>query len=325
MHNLMRYTIFALLLFGSTIVLAQLPGAEAAMIKFQNNYNNKNGEAVFDEFSPKMQQSVNLSTTNQIITSFQSRFGELMSFDHIGTEGTLDNFEAHFERGKQLVTIAVNSEGKMTGLLFKPAEDVYVKAKIDRNITKLQLPFRGKWFTVWGGDTKAQNYHVIDRAQRHAFDFLIIGKNNRTYERSGTRNEDYYAFGKSIFAVCDAEVVQVITGVEDNKPGAMNPGQPLGNSVVLKTDNDEYIFYAHFEYDTVKVKVGDRVKAGQLLGNCGNSGNSSEPHLHLHIQDGPDVYSDVGVKCYFQTIMVNGELKTDYSPIRLDVVSHPQE
>lgn len=303
---------------------AQTPAYVEVVESFQTSYNAGNAEEIFDMFAPLMQQSVNLETTGQIVKSFQTRYGELKSFEYKEAEGVTETFVAHFEKGKQTMHITLNPDGKMSGLLFKPLTDGR-PPKFERNSTALGMPFKGKWFTVWGGDTKAQNYHVNFPAQRRAFDFLVLGKNNKTYERSGTRNEDYYAFGQPIYAVCDATVVEVITGVDDNKPGDMNPGQPLGNAVVLKTANDEYIFYAHFEKETIKVEKGQEVKRGQLLGNCGNSGNSSEPHLHLHIQDGPDLYSDVGVKCYFDSIVVNGELKQDYSPVRLDVISPPEE
>lgn len=319
---------YFLLLISLTITLsinAQTPAYEKALEDFKTNYNNKDAQAVFDMFSFLMQKSVNLQTTTQIVASFQMRYGDLKAYDFTEKQGLIEIYIAHFERGKQFIHLSLNTDGKMTGLLFKPFVDTHATGKIDRNITKLGLPFKGQWFTFWGGDTKPQNYHVIDRAQRSAFDFLIIGKNNKTYERSGTRNEDYYAFGKRMYAVCDAEVINVSTGVEDNKPGTLNPRQPLGNSITLKTGNDEYIIYAHFEIGTLKVKKGDRVVKGQFLGNCGNSGNSSEPHLHLHIQDGPNIYSDIGVKCYFESIMVNGELMTDYSPVRLDRISSVEE
>ena len=98
----------------------------------------------------------------------------------------------------------------------------------------------------------------------------------------------------------------------------MNPAQALGNSVTLLTDKGEYIVYAHFEKGTVKVKQGDRIQRGQLLGNCGNSGNSSEPHLHLHMQDGPNMLTAVGIKVFFDQLLVNKEIREDYSPVRLD-------
>ena len=311
-------------LLFTQLLVAQTPSYVGVMEKFQQAYNERNAEAIYDMFNMRMQQAVNQETTNQIITSLQTRHGMMKSFDFLENEGSLERFVAHFERGKQTIQISLDEQENISGLLFKPITDSR-PPKFERNTTKLGLPFRGKWFTVWGGDTKAQNYHVNFPAQKGAFDFLVLGKNNKTYERSGTRNEDYFAFGQSIFAVCDAEVVEVITGVDDNKPGVMNSAQPLGNAVVLKTANDEYIFYAHFEKGTIKVEEGDMVRKGQLLGNCGNSGNSSEAHLHLHIQDGPDLFSDVGAKCYFEEIVVNGELKSDYSPVRLDKITAPEE
>ncbi len=316
--------ILLILLFLPGLICAQTPEYVNVIESFKDSYNKSDAEAIFGMFNTQMQQSVNMETTKSIITSFQTQFGEMKNFEFKEKEGLLETFIAHFERGKQTIHLSLDPENRISGLLFKPFTDSR-PPKFERNTTELGLPFRGKWFTVWGGDTKAQNYHVNFPAQRGAFDFLVLGSNNKTYERSGTRNEDYFAFGQPIFAICDAEVVQVDTGVDDNKPGTMNPAQPLGNAVVLKTANDEYIFYAHFEKGTIKVKEGQLVKRGQLLGNCGNSGNSSEAHLHLHIQDGPNLYSDVGAKCYFDEIMVNGELKTDYSPVRLDRISAPEE
>ena len=98
---------------------------------------------------------------------------------------------------------SANAEGKINGLQFKPYE---APPKFERNTTLLAMPFKGEWFTFWGGTEKRQNYHVVSPTQRGAFDFLIIDKNNRSYQRSGTRNEDYYAFGKPLYAVCDAQV-----------------------------------------------------------------------------------------------------------------------
>lgn len=287
---------------------------------FKEAYNEKDAEAVFKLFNGSMQAKVDLPTIENIVATFQKYYGALISFQYNKPEGTHSVYTAYFERGMQTLLLSLDENNLINGLLFKPIEDDGTPAKISRNSTPLQLPFKGEWFTVWGGDTKAQNYHVVNKAQRRAFDFLIV-KNNRTFERSGTRNEDYYAFGKPLYAVCDAEVVKVTTGVMDNKPGTMNPAQEFGNSIILKTSAEEYIVYAHFENETIQVAVGDRVVAGQYLGNCGNSGNSTEPHLHLHIQDGPDPYTATGVTCYFEEILVNGNPEKDYSPVRLDKIA----
>jgi murein DD-endopeptidase MepM/ murein hydrolase activator NlpD len=308
------------LAFVTLTITGQNTVQDEVLSSFKEAYNEKDAEAVFKLFNSSMKASVDLPTTTNIVTTFQKYYGALTAFQYKKKEATHSVYTAYFEKGLQTLLLSLDENNLISGLLFKPLEDDGRPAKMSRNSTPLQLPFKGEWFTVWGGDTKAQNYHVVNKAQRRAFDFLII-KNNKTFERSGTRNEDYYAFGKPLYAVCDAEVIHVTTGVMDNKPGTMNPAQEFGNSIILKTSADEYIVYAHFEDETIQVAKGDRVIAGQYLGNCGNSGNSSEPHLHVHIQDGPDPYTATGVTCYFEDVIVNGIPQKEYSPVRLDKIA----
>ena len=92
-----------------------------------------------------------------------------------------------------------------------------------RNISKLKLPFNGEWTVLWGGDTKETNYHVIDKAQKNAFDFVITNSKGKSYKNNGTKNEDFYAFGKQLIAPTDGEVIVVVDGIKDNKPGKTNP------------------------------------------------------------------------------------------------------
>lgn len=108
----------------------------------------------------------------------------------------------------------------------------------------------------------------------------------------------------------------MVDGIKDNIPGEFNPIYIPGNTVILKTVNNEYLFFAHFKQNSIVVKQGSKVKQGELLGVCGNSGNSSEAHLHFHIQNVENMNIATGAKCFFDEIIVNGELKQDYSPIR---------
>ncbi len=329
-HNLTsfgmkKYSILLVCLLLSTTGIAQSDSYIATLDIFKAHFNEQKGETIYQMMNTEMQQALSEEQVISIVKMLNYNLGSLESFKYIESKGTTEVYEGSFQEGKQYIAIALDAQGKLSGLRFLPVPETEKTAKLTRNQTPLSLPFKGSWFTFWGGDTKEQNYHVVSQAQKHAFDFLIIGKYNRTYERSGTRNEDYYAFGKPIYAVCDATVVRVETGIPDNKPGEMNAAQPLGNSVVLKTEKEEYIVYAHFEEGTIQVKEGQQVTRGQRLGNCGNSGNSSEPHLHLHIQDGLNMMTSVGVKCYFETLEVNGKSVSDYSPVRLDVVAPSNE
>jgi murein DD-endopeptidase MepM/ murein hydrolase activator NlpD len=178
------------------------------------------------------------------------------------------------------------------------------------------------WSVTWGGDTKELNYHVESKAQKNAFDLVITNENGLSHKTDGIKNEDYYAFGKDIIAPCEGEVVLVVDGVKDNVPGVLNPIYIPGNTVIIKTPNNEYLFFAHFKQHSIAVKQGQKVSQGQRLGLCGNSGNSSEPHLHFHIQNVEDMNSATGVKCYFEKILVNGQTKDDYSPVKKEKISN---
>lgn len=320
MNRFKRIFIF-LIIIGSTFsTTAQSKEVVSVLNKMQKHYNQTQYDSVIPMFSDSFLKKVPTSAIENLLIGFKKDLGSLDSFTFQKEEDIIEVYTAHFTKGEMTTSIALDTDKKIQGLLFKPVE-TNVTPNFSRNSTSFILPFKGKWFTFWGGHTKAQNYHVIEKSQQGAFDFVILGKNNRSYQRSGTRNEDYYAFGQPLYASCDAEVVTVITGVHDNPPGRMNPAQPFGNMITLKTAADEYIVYAHFEEGTIKVKEGDMVMQGQYLGNCGNSGNSSEPHLHFHVQDRANTFQAVGVTSYFSNVVVNDSLMEEYSPVKMDVIS----
>ncbi len=303
----------------TTFVKAQSPEVVLVLEKVQSHYNTGDFDNIAPLFSDTFLNKVPASSLTGLFTNFKKDLGILQSFTFQKKEGIVEEYTSQFENGAMLTSIAIDEDKKIMGLRFKP-DETDVVPNFTRNSTPFILPFKGAWFTYWGGDNKAQNYHVTVKAQQGAFDFMIQGKNNRSYQRSGTRNEDYYAFGKPLYAVCDAEVVEVITGVHDNPPGRMNPAEPFGNMITLKTVADEYIVYAHFEQGTIRVKKGDLVKQGEFLGNCGNSGNSSEPHLHFHLQDRASHYQAVGATSYFSKVMVKDTIFNEYSPVKFDLI-----
>jgi murein DD-endopeptidase MepM/ murein hydrolase activator NlpD len=94
---------------------------------------------------------------------------------------------------------------------------------------------------------------------------------------------------------------------------------------MLKTANNEYLFFTHLKENTVNVKEGDEIKQGQLLGLCGNSGNSSEPHLHFHIQDALSFDTATGIKCYFERINVDSQMMDDHSPIKGEKIKNIED
>jgi len=235
-------------------------------------------------------------------------------------------FPARFERGVLDIKLVLDNEDKIIGLWFLlHSADIPVPEK---NQTKLFLPLRGEWQVFWGGDTQDINQHHDTPNQRFAFDFVVVDKTGKSHKGDGKVNEDYYAFGKQVLAPAEGVVTDVIGGVRDNAPGSMNPYSALGNAVFIQHRKDEISVLAHFKNSSIKVKVGDTVKKGQLIGLCGNSGNSSEPHLHYHLQNTPVIQDGTGIKCFFDELILlqNGEqaTKQNYSPIKGDIVS-PKE
>ncbi len=231
-------------------------------------------------------------------------------------------FPAFFERAVLDIRIILDNEDKIVGLWFNPhMEDIPVP---ENHTTGLRLPFAGCWTVVWGGDTRELNQHHDVTNQRYAFDFLGTDEQGKSYKTDGARNEDYYAFGREILAPADGVVTDVIEGVRDNQPGSMNPYSALGNAVFIRHRDYEVSVFAHFQQGSIRVKVGDAVKTGQVLGLCGNSGNSSEPHLHYHLQNTSIIQDGTGIKCFFDKVSLTRGGKTwlerRCSPVKGDIV-----
>lgn len=289
---------------------------DAIAAKMVRLYNEKKYDSIYQMYSPDTKKLITLPKTREFFDKFQKQEGSIQKYTFIEEKDIYSRYRAELAKGGVYWMIFSEYRAEITSLYFMVYDGPEEIRPSKRNTTNLDLPFKGEWFVFWGGDTKKDNYHVINKAQKNAFDIIIIDEKNRSFKTNGGKNEDYYAFGQPLFAACDAVVVAVRDGVPDNIPGKMNEKQVTGNSVFLKTANDEYLLYAHFKMNSIKVKEGDKVKKGQLLGLCGNSGNSSEPHLHFHLQDKPSMTEATGIKSFFEKIKVNGEEKKDYSPVK---------
>jgi len=287
--------------------------------RFVSFYNVDKNDSIVAMFSPEMNAALPLDKFSQVTAGLKVQFGVIKKLRFVRLQSASALYETTFDKAVLGMTITLNPKNVIAGLLFKP----YTEAKeIIRNNTKMKLPFKGEWSVTWGGDTKEQNYHVESVAQKNAFDFLIYDEKGLTHKGTGEANQDYYAFGKELYAPCDGEVVMVVDGIKDNIPGVLNPIYIPGNTVIIKTANGEFVFFAHFKQHSIVVKQGQKVTTGALLGLCGNSGNSSEPHLHFHLQNTEDMTKATGAKCFFDQLKVNGVLKSDYSPVKGDKISH---
>ncbi len=318
------------LFFLITSLICSLSGKDVRIRRFEKvvqniveSANNGDNKGVRKDFDEKMAEAFPEDKSTAFFKGLSGKYGKIKKLDYpriIDVNRVI--FPAYFERGILDIKIVLNDGDKIAGLWFLPHTPRGNTP--ERNSTVLSLPFKGEWFVFWGGDTEELNYHHNVSRQRYAFDFVVVDKSGKTFKGDGAKNEDYYAFGREILAPADGLVTDVITGVRDNIPGSMNPSHALGNAVFIQHRGDEVSIIAHLKYGSTKVKVGDKVKRGQVVGLCGNSGNSSEPHLHYHLQNTPVIQDGNGIKIFFDKLILNRngkkKIEKDFSPIKGDKV-----
>lgn len=184
-------------------------------------------------------------------------------------------------------------------------------------------PLRGtNWFAANGpGNASGHRRTIIPLegapriAQRFAIDWVQVDSTFKTYKGDPKKNESYYAEGQDALAVADGIVVATKDGIPENVPGADSRAVPItletvgGNHVIIDLGQGAYAFYAHLRPGSLRVKVGDKVKRGQVVGSVGNSGNSTEPHLHFHIGDGTAPLASEGIPYTLSQLEVVGTCK----------------
>lgn len=154
--------------------------------------------------------------------------------------------------------------------------------------TVLSLPFWGEW-KVTQAYFDSETHKGLDG---YALDFKIVDFDDKTYQGLGLNLTDYYCFQRPVSAPADGVIVAVENDIADNPIGTTNKVKNWGNYVIIDHENGEFSEISHFFQGSIKVQKGDKVKRGQILGLCGNSGNSPEPHIHYQLQKGDKVGSE---------------------------------
>ncbi|MFC4213013.1 peptidoglycan DD-metalloendopeptidase family protein [Pedobacter lithocola] len=310
---------FLLMLFTKVSAQQETQTSSATAGKFVTLYNDGRPSEIFDMFSQELQTAMPLEKAIAFLNGLASQAGKITNQKFQKYENSYAIYLTKFEKAEFLVKISTNASSKINGFSVEANKQKRL-ATIQRNLSSLILPFTGEWTVIWGGDTKTQNYHIESETQKNAFDFVITDDTGRSFKNDGKKNEDYYAFGKPIISPVAGTVVLVVNGVKDNIPGATNHFNAGGNTVIVKTSAGEYFVFCHLAHSTIKVREGDKIKQGRFIGKCGNSGHSSGPHLHFHIQDEENLDTAIGVKAFFKNISLNGTLRQDYSPVKNDKI-----
>jgi hypothetical protein len=310
------FILFPILCFSQN---QQLNANEIAA-QFKNNYNEANYNAIHSMFDEVMKTFLSKRQTAEFLNNVKLHFGSIKSMEFSGRNNSAYVYRTTFDHTTGEISFVINSENNISSW-FIPRDNLENSSILKRNSTKMIFPFKEEAFVYWGGQNIEINYHMGDLNQQYAYDILMVA-NGAPYKGDSTKNESYFVFGKEIIAPCDATVIKVIDGISDNTPGKVNKVDLTGNTIVLETQRKEYLLFAHLKSKSIMVNEGDRVKQGQVIAQCGNSGNTTQAHLHLQLQNTMDLFNTIGARLYFDEVIVNGERKKDYMPKKEDFVKN---
>lgn len=173
------------------------------------------------------------------------------------------------------------------GSIFLAVQLLLVVRPVADAVT-MAAPFEGRWYVAQGGHAELVNYHHIAVGQHDAMDILVV-LDGSTHAGDGAQLTDYYAFGAPLLAPGAGTVVTAVDTLPDMPVGQVDVDHPVGNHVVVDLGAGRFVLLAHLQRGSLRVQVGDRVAAGQLLAQVGNSGNTDEPHVHIQVQNRPDL------------------------------------
>jgi murein DD-endopeptidase MepM/ murein hydrolase activator NlpD len=305
-----------------------LPPKQARAVSIVRDIHGPNRKTLWASFGDNFRQAVSVDKFDAISAAIDVRMGKLLEVKVLGQQDTgkvtTVHLAAFYERGTQRYRISLDEGGIVRGLLVAPfvEEDGPATGPADDYSSKRAygLPCKGKWSVGNGGRDAKLNHHVGHRQQHYAFDLIRKGADGKSHSGDGKRNEDYLAWGQEVVAPADGTVVTVVDGVPDHGPDHTDRVFVPGNLVVIDHGDGEHSFLAHFQRGSIVVKPGARVKQGQLLGKVGNSGNSSEPHIHWHLASEADVTRGHGLPIRLAPLSLNGARAEAPAPVRDDTI-----
>jgi murein DD-endopeptidase MepM/ murein hydrolase activator NlpD len=220
-------------------------------------------------------------------------------------------------------TLRVRVHGNLDGRTTEFTGSIPIKSEFAQN--KYIFPLRGVWYA--GSGASFHTGHRWAVPEEFALDIAKIGESGLTHKGNGTRFDDYYAYGADVLAAADGRVTGIANDQPEDPSAMQRPNETqeayfarlqkeqaerlakgltaiAGNYVMIDHGKNECSLYAHLQPGSVRVHVGDQMKAGDVIGKLGSSGNSTEPHLHFQICDKPNPLMCAGIPMNFSNVTI---------------------
>jgi murein DD-endopeptidase MepM/ murein hydrolase activator NlpD len=220
-------------------------------------------------------------------------------------------------------SLRVSVEGEVDGKVTKASSTLPIKSEFAKN--SYTFPLRGVSYVGWGASFHTGHRWAIP--EEFALDIAKLSGDGLSHKGDGTRFEDYYAYGADVLAAAAGRVIEAANDQPEDPAAMQRPNESqeayfarlqkdqagrlakgmttvTGNYVLIDHGQSEYSFYAHLQPGSARVRVGDQVKAGDVIGKLGSSGNSTEPHLHFHVSDSADPLMSAGIPVNFSNVTI---------------------
>src|SRR5215471_2028529 len=270
-------------------------GAKSRLRQLFGNFESGQSAQLYAAFSPQMKKGGTLANVSAMEKELAGKLGreQKMLGENFAPElmsrNTVYSRYSQFAKSKDPVftVIAIDEQGQISTLQFHPLPPAPGNRYVDYKVqTKLKLPFNG----------------------------------------DGTKNEQYFCYGQPVTAPAEGTVVLVNDRFVDNLPGRAELAMPGGNRIIIAHGNKEYSLLLHLKQSSIKVKTGAKVKQGDVIAECGNSGNSPAPHLEYRLQNskGAPVFPFT-LPALFVDYVANGKPVPAGEPIRGEFVRNGTE
>ncbi|MDP1556038.1 MAG: M23 family metallopeptidase [Hyphomonas sp.] len=257
------------------------------------------------------------------VMDFQFHLSRLLGKEErLSADSVLETGEAYLNASLHISSAGLPDTARV--IVEGPEGDLgYEDVPVSRHVSEVtyQSPVEGRWYVSASGD--AAHHHRWVVSSEFALDLARLGPDMKSHTGDGSQLTDYLTFGAPVLAAADG-VVAAVQGDREDSAGMLRlKGEPFGdymqrvmghqqaiimgggfdaaagNYVLIRHANGEHSLYAHLRKGSVQVSAGDTVRAGEPIGEAGSSGNSTEPHLHFQVIDGPDLNSARGLPVEF--------------------------